>query len=141
MRVRVSSRNCPRYERSSTTAGGFAAAGGAGFEQHAVGDFAGAAEALRVGEAVVAPESADGLALLCDEGQRRVGADGIAELLEFPVDGVLAEGRLEGERIEEDVDVFRKPLDQVPALRQAGAALEDDLVGAAAAMMRRASVT
>ncbi len=58
-----------------------------------------------------------------------MGVDGIAEPLEFPVDAVLSEGRLEGEGIEKNVDVFRKPLDQVPAFRQARAALEDDLVG------------
>ena len=93
-----------------------------------VGDFAGAAEALRVGEAVVAPEPADGLALRRDEGERGVGSDRIAELLEYSVDAVLSQNGREGARIEEDVDVFRKPLDQVPALCQAGAAFEDDLV-------------
>ena len=39
----------------------------------------------------------------------------------------LPRGGVERGRVEEDVDVFREPLDQVPALRQAGAALEDDL--------------
>ena len=35
---------------------------------------------------------------------------------------------MEGERVEEEVDILGEPLDQVPAFRQAGAALEDDLV-------------
>jgi len=94
-----------------------------------VGDFVGAAEASGVGEAVVAAESPDGLALLLDEGERRVSIDSIAEPFEFPVDAVLSEGGLEGARIEKDVDVFRKPLDEVPAFREARAALEDNLVG------------
>src|SRR5260370_16392876 len=109
--------------------GGLTAAGGAGFEEDAVGDFAGVAEALRVGEAVVAPEPADRLALRRDKGERGVGSDRIPEPLEFPVDGVLAEHGLEGEGIEKNIDVFRKPLDQVPAFRQGRADLEDDLVG------------
>lgn len=75
---------------------GLATAGGAGFEEDAIGDFAGAAEALGVGEAVVAAESPDGLALLLDEGERRVRIDSIAESFEFPVDPVLSEGGLEG---------------------------------------------
>ena len=79
-------------------------------------------------EAVVAAEAADGLALLVDEGQRRVLLDRLAELLQFAVDAFLAQRRIERGRVEEDVDVFREPLDQVPALRQAGAALEDDLL-------------
>jgi len=61
---------------------------------------------LCVGEAVVAPESADGLALRRDEGERGVGADRIPEVFEFTVDGVLAEGGLEGEGIEENINVF-----------------------------------
>src|SRR5260370_27505210 len=64
--------------------GGLAAAGGAGFEEYAVGDFAGAAEALRVGEAVVAPESGDGLGLRCNEVEPGVGGGGIAEALGGP---------------------------------------------------------
>src|SRR5579859_22113 len=55
--------------------------------------------------------------------------DSIAEPFELPVDAVLSEGGLEGARIEKDVDVFRKPLDDVPAFREARAALEDNLVG------------
>jgi hypothetical protein len=35
---------------------------------------------------------------------------------------------LEGERIKKEVDILGKPLDEVQAFRQAGAALEDDLV-------------
>ena len=58
-----------------------------------------------------------------------MGSDHIAEVLEFPVDGVLAERGPEGEGVEEDVDVFRKPLDEIPTFREARAAFEDDLVG------------
>jgi hypothetical protein len=58
-----------------------------------------------------------------------VSVDSIAEPFELPIDAVLSEGGLEGARIEKDVDVFRKPLDEVPAFREAGAALEDNLVG------------
>src|SRR6202034_4041161 len=45
------------------TGGGFAAAGGAGFEQHAVGNLARAAVKLLLGESVIAAETTDGLAL------------------------------------------------------------------------------
>ena len=109
--------------------GGFPAAGGARFQQHAVGDFAGSAEALRVGETVTAPESADGLALAGDETSAP-GAQPTASRSFFSSRSMalLPKGGLEGEWIKEDVDVFRKPLDQVPAFRQAGAAFEDDFV-------------
>jgi hypothetical protein len=60
-------------------AGRFAAAGGACFEKDAVGDFAGPAEALDVGETVVASKAADGLAFAGDECERRMGTHGIAE--------------------------------------------------------------
>ena len=73
--------------------------------------------------------------------QRRMRADGIAEFLQLAVDGSLAQGWPEGVGIKENVDVFRKPLDQVPAFGQARAALEDDLVAGAGDDIRRASVT
>ena len=57
-----------------------------------------------------------------------MGGHEIAEIPEFPVDGVFSQGGLEGERIEEEVDILGEPLDEVPAFRQAGAAFEDDLV-------------
>jgi hypothetical protein len=110
-------------------ASGFATAGGADFEEDAVGEFPWAPEALRVGEEVAPSESPDGPALICDEGERQVAADGVAEPFKFSVDAVLAQGGFKGEGINENVDVLRKSLDQIPALRQAGAALEDDLVG------------
>ena len=75
-------------------AGRFAAAGGACFEKDAVGDFAGAAEALDVGEPVIASKPADGLAFVGDECERRMGTHGIAEFLEFAVDGVLPKAGL-----------------------------------------------
>ena len=103
------------------------AAGGAGLDEHAVADLAGPGESLGVFEAVVAAEAADGLALLLDECQRRMLLDRLAELLQLAVDPLLAQGRVERGRVEEDVDVFRESLDQAPALGQAGAALENDL--------------
>ncbi len=84
-------------------------------------------EPLDILEAVVAAEAADGLAFFLDKCQPRMLSDGLAELLQLAVDCFLAQGRVEGGRVKEDVDVFRKPLDQAPALRQAGAALEDHL--------------
>ena len=94
-------------------------------------DFAGPAESLGVGESVAAPESADGLALAGNKRQSRVRTDAVAELLEFAINGPFPECWAEGKWIKEDVDVFRKPLDQVPAFRQAGAAFEDHLVAGA----------
>lgn len=78
---------------------------------------------LRVRETVVASETTDGSAFVRDEGECPVAADNVSEPSKLPVDGVLAK-----RRIKENVDVFREALDQVPALRQAGAAFEDDLV-------------
>src|SRR5262249_31033171 len=103
------------------------AAGGAGLNEDAVADVAGPREALDILEAVVAAEAADGLAFLLDEFQARMPVDDLPQLLQLAVNRVLAQGRVEGGRVQEDVDVFGKPLYQVPALRQAGAALEDDL--------------
>ena len=40
----------------------------------------------------------------------------VAEILEFPIDASLTKRRFESERIKEDVDVFRKSLNEVPAL-------------------------
>lgn len=57
-----------------------------------------------------------------------MGAHGIPQFLEFPVDRSFAQGRREGKRVEEDIDVLRKPLDQVPTLREARAAFENDFV-------------
>ena len=109
--------------------------------KHAVGDFAGTAEALGVGESVAAPESADGLALASDKRQRRVRTDGVAELLEFPVDGSLAQRRLKavGSRkmsmSSENRWIRFQPLARlVPPLKIT-------LSPALAAMIRRASVT
>ncbi len=55
-------------------------------------------------------------------------ADRIAELLQFAVDRLLAERRIEGKRIEKKVDVFRESLDQIPAFGQARPAFEDHLI-------------
>jgi hypothetical protein len=57
----------------------------------------------------------------------------IAERFELPVDSPLSKGRIKCEWIEEDVDVFRKSRDQVPAFRKTGAAFEDNGVVDAAA--------
>src|SRR5450759_3315498 len=57
-----------------------------------------------------------------------MSAHGIPQFLEFPVDRSLAQGRREGQGIKENVDVLGKPLDQVPALCEAGATFEDDFV-------------
>src|SRR5207247_607845 len=104
----------------------FSATGGARFKQHSICNLARPAEALLVREPVVSPESADRLGLVVNECQRGVRADGVTEFLEFPIDAVFPEWRLECARIQEDVDVFRKPLDHVPTFRQTGTALEED---------------
>jgi hypothetical protein len=61
-----------------------------GFKENAADDFARSTETLRIGEAVVAPESADGLALLHDKRQRRMCSDSITGLLEFAVEPILS---------------------------------------------------
>ena len=52
----------------------------------------------------------------------------IAHFLQFPVDAPLGQFRLITDGIKENVDVLRKSIHQVPALRQARASLEDHLV-------------
>src|SRR5262245_42770796 len=92
------------------------AAGGARFHENAIFDLAGAGEALRVGEAVIAAEATDGLALLLQEGEAGMLFDLLAELFQLAVDATFVEGRVEGGRVEEEVDVFREALDEVPSL-------------------------
>jgi hypothetical protein len=86
--------------------GRFTAAGGARFEKNPVRHFAGAAKMLRVRKAIVPPKSTDGLTLVLYKRERRVRGNGIAQLLEFPIDPVLSQGRTERAGIEEYVDVL-----------------------------------
>jgi hypothetical protein len=44
-------------------------------------------------------------------------------LFQFTVNRLFAQHRIEGGRVKKDVDVFRKPLNQIPALGQAGPTL------------------
>ena len=90
------------------------------------------AETLGIGEPVRAAEAADGVAFVPEERQRRMRIQRVPERLELPVDGPLTERSLERQRIEKDVDVLRKPTDQIPAFRQARAALEYRLVASSA---------
>lgn len=55
---------------------------------------------------VIATESADGLALVGDEGQRTLRAYGVAERFQLAVDGSASEGGLESCWIKKDIDVF-----------------------------------
>jgi hypothetical protein len=61
---------------------------------------------LSVREAVIAPESADGLAFIGHEGQCFMRAYGVAERLQLAVDGSAPQSGLESSRVEKDVDVF-----------------------------------
>jgi len=70
-----------------------------------------------------------GLPLL-NKHQRRMPAHSITERLQFPVNRVLSQGRLKCSGIEEDVNVLGETFDEVPSLRKARAALEDDFVTA-----------
>ena len=70
---------------------------------------------LRVGETVVAAKASYRLTLARNERQTRECANQIANVFEFAVDSVFAERRLKGKRIEEEVDVFRETLNQIPA--------------------------
>jgi hypothetical protein len=107
---------------------GLAPTGRSRFHENVVGNLAGTAETLLVSEAVVASESTDRLALALDMGQRRMCRHGIAKFLKFAVYGPFPQRGLKGLRVKKNIDVFRKPLNQVPSFRQAGAALEDDHV-------------
>jgi len=88
------------------TLGWLPAAGAARLDEDAIAHLAGSGEALGVFEAVVAAEAADGLALLLNEGQRRVLLDRLAEFFQLAVDPLLAQGRVERGWVEEEVDVF-----------------------------------
>jgi hypothetical protein len=55
---------------------------------------------------VAATEPADGEALVLDELQARVSAYGVTQSFELTIDAVPTQGRIEGQRIEEQVDVF-----------------------------------
>ncbi len=118
----------PYVGLQSDTFGRLPAAGGAGLDEDAVADFAGLGESLGILAAVIAAETADRLALLFDKCQRWVLLNRLSELLQFVVDPLFAQGRVERGGVEEDVDVFREPLNQVPALRQTGAALKNATV-------------
>jgi hypothetical protein len=97
-------------------------------DEHGAGDLARAAKRLGVREAVGPAESPDRRALRWKERQPGMRRDRIAQRLEFAIDTVLPEHGREGARVEEDVDVLGESLDQIPTLRQAGAALEDDFL-------------
>lgn len=85
------------------------AAGGPGLDEHAVADITHARKSLGILKPVIAAEAADGLAFLLDECQRRMAFDGVPQFLEFAVYRLFAKGRLEGCRVQEDVDIFREP--------------------------------
>ena len=78
------------------------------------------------------PVHAQALAGCIDHGEQghrhRAEQDAVAQALELAVDRALSQHRIECPGIEEDVNVFREPLNQVPAFRKARAALENDLV-------------
>jgi hypothetical protein len=67
--------------------------------------------------------------------------DRVPQILQLAIDPVCTERRLKGKRVEEQVNVFRKPIDKAPPLGQAGAALKITLSPATFAMTRSASVT
>jgi hypothetical protein len=57
-----------------------------------------------------------------------MGRDGVAQAFELAVDTVLAKRMLKSSGVKEDVDVFGKPLDQVPSFGQTGSPFENGLV-------------
>src|ERR1019366_4196014 len=73
-------------------------------------------------------KAADRLALGFHICQARMPFHRIAHFLQLAVDAPLGQFGLIADGIKENVDVFGKSIDQVPALRQARASLEDHLV-------------
>jgi hypothetical protein len=65
--------------------------GGARLQQYARRNFAGTAKAFYIRETVIASESTNGLAFLFDEGEGRVRTGRIAEVFQFPINGVFPE--------------------------------------------------
>jgi len=57
-------------------------------------------------------------------------SDGLRQFLQLSVDTPLSERRLEGCGVKKDVDIFRKPLNEVPSFNQARPAFEDGFVAA-----------
>ena len=76
------------------------------FQKDTTGDFTRSTKTLRIGEAAVATESANGLALFLDKRKCRVCSDSITEFLEFTIYAVLSQCGFERERIEEDVYIL-----------------------------------
>ena len=70
---------------------GFAPTGCYGFEQNTVDYFAGTAEVLLVGKAVISAEPSDSLTFVGNEGEAWVRADNVTDPFELSVDRVLAE--------------------------------------------------
>jgi hypothetical protein len=68
------------------------------------------AEALRVREIVVSPESTNSFALTRNKRERRVRADSVTEFFEGTIDAILSQGWRERARIKKDIEVLGKPL-------------------------------
>jgi hypothetical protein len=88
-------------------------------------------EALKLGEVraiaegVHTPASADGLRVGANEVEPRYGGDLAVQLFHRPVDRPFVGQRRLDRGIDEEVDVLGEAVEQVPSLREAGAALED----------------
>ena len=131
----------PHIGLQRDTFGRFSAAGGAGLDEDAVADLAGRGESLCVFEAIIAAEAADRLAFRLDECKPWMPLDCLPKLLQLAVDCLLAQVRVEGGRVEKDIDVFRKALDRAQPLERLVPPLKMMRGPASCSMMRRASVT
>src|SRR5208282_2716797 len=86
------------------------------------------AEQLRIRESIISAEPTDRLALRLDECKCRMLSHSIPKSLKFTINRPLTQGRFECERIEKDVDIFRKALDQLPAFRETRSPFEDHAI-------------
>jgi hypothetical protein len=71
--------NLPEVGAQLNIRGGLPTAGCARFKEYTVGDFAGTAVELVIGEAVIAPEASDSLALFGNELKSRMRGYGITQ--------------------------------------------------------------
>ncbi len=106
----------------------FAAAGRSGLDKHVRCNLTDATETLPELKPVGAAEAADRLAFVLHKGQRRMRIDSVLQPLELTVDCASSERRIEGTRVEEDIDVLRETLNEIPALGEARAPFENGLL-------------
>ena len=130
----------PTIEEISIVGGGLLAALDARLETDRRREARKLGEVRAVAEGVDTAESADRLRVGANEVEPVDGGDVAISAFIVPVDRAFVAQRRLDRGIDEEVDVLGETVQQVPSLREAGAALEDGALGSVVAMVRRISV-